>query len=47
VLKASPDRAQVLVTLATDETGRPIARLVRLEKAGDAWRVDDVTDAPR
>jgi hypothetical protein len=47
VLHASPDRAQVLVTFATDDNGRPIARLVHLEKAGDAWRVDDVIDAPR
>jgi hypothetical protein len=47
VLHASPDRAQVLVTFATDDNGRPIARLMHLEKAGDAWRVDDVTDAPR
>ena len=47
VLQASPDRALVVVTFATDENGRPIARLVHLEKVGDAWRVDDVTDPPR
>jgi hypothetical protein len=46
-LQASPDRALVLVTFAKDENGRPIARLVSLEKVGDAWRVDDVTDPPR
>jgi hypothetical protein len=46
-LQASPHRALVLVTLATDENGRPIARLVHLERVGDAWRVDDVTDPPR
>jgi hypothetical protein len=43
-LQASPQRALVVVTFATDENGRPIARLVHLEKVGDAWRVDDVTD---
>jgi Protein of unknown function (DUF3828) len=47
VLKASPDRAQVVVTLAIDDDGRPIARLVHLEKVEDAWRVDDVSAAPR
>ncbi len=47
VLQASSDRALVVVTFATDENGRPIARLVHLEKVGDAWRVDDVTDPPR
>lgn len=46
-LQASPQRALVVVTFATDENGRPIARLVHLEKVGDAWRVDDVTDPPR
>jgi hypothetical protein len=46
-LQASPHRALVLVTLATDENGRPIARLVHLERVGAAWRVDDVTDPPR
>ena len=46
-LQASPHRALVVVTFATDENGRPIARLVHLEKVGDAWRVDDVTDPPR
>jgi hypothetical protein len=45
-LQASPQRALVVVTFATDENGRPIARLVHLEKVGDAWRVDDVTDPP-
>ena len=45
-LQASPDRALVVVTFATDENGRPIARLVHLERVGDAWRVDDVTDPP-
>ena len=45
-LQAPPDRALVVVTFATDENGRPIARLVHLEKVGDAWRVDDVTDPP-
>jgi hypothetical protein len=44
VLQSFPERALVVVTFATDENGRPIARLVHLEKAGDAWRVDDVTD---
>lgn len=47
VLKASPERASVLVTFARDANGRPIARLLNLERVGDAWRVDDVTDAPR
>jgi hypothetical protein len=47
VLQASPVRAQVVVTFATDENGRPIARLVHLERVGDTWRVDDVTDPPR
>jgi hypothetical protein len=47
VLQASPDRALVVVTFATDGNGRPIARLVHLEKVGDAWRLDDVTDPPR
>ena len=46
VLQASPDRALIVVTFATDEKGRPIARLVHLEKVGDSWRVDDVTDPP-
>jgi hypothetical protein len=46
-LQTSPDRALVIVTFATDENGRPIARLVHLERIGDAWRVDDVTDPPR
>jgi hypothetical protein len=46
-LQASPERALVLITFATDESGRPIARLVHFEKLGDAWRVDDVTDPPR
>ncbi len=46
VLQASPDRALVVVTFATDENGRPIARLVHLERVADAWRVDDVTDPP-
>jgi hypothetical protein len=46
-LQSSPDRAQVVVTFATDENGRPIARLVHLERVEDAWRVDDVTDPPR
>jgi hypothetical protein len=46
-LQAPPDRALVVVTFATDENGRPIARLVHLERSGDAWRVDDVTDPPR
>jgi hypothetical protein len=47
VLQASPDRALIVVTFATDENGRPIARLVHLERVGNAWRVDDVTDPPR
>ena len=47
VLQASPDRALVVVTFATDENGRPIARLVHLEKVRAAWRVDDVTDPTR
>ena len=47
VLQASPDRALVVVTFATDENGRPIARLVHLERVGNAWRVDDVTDPPQ
>lgn len=46
-LQASAGRAQVLVTFAIDEQGRPIARLVHFEKVGGAWRVDDVTDPPR
>ena len=46
-LQASPGRALVVVTFATDENGRPIAPLVHLERVGDAWRVDDVTDPPR
>ena len=46
ILQASPDRALIVVTFATDEKGRSIARLVHLEKVGDAWRVDDVTDQP-
>lgn len=46
VLQASPDRALIVVTFATDEKGRPIARLVHLEKVGQSWRVDDVTDPP-
>jgi hypothetical protein len=46
VLQASPDRALIVVTFAADENGRPIARLVHLEKVGDAWHVDDVTDPP-
>src|SRR5450631_3958053 len=46
VLQASPDRVLVVVTFATDENGRPIARLVHLEMVADAWRVDDVTDPP-
>jgi hypothetical protein len=45
-LQTSSDRALVVVTFATDENGRPIARLVHLERVGDAWRVDDVTDPP-
>jgi len=45
--QTSSDRALVVVTLATDENGRPIARLVHLERVGDAWRIDDVTDPPR
>ena len=47
VLQASPDQAQVLVTFATDDNGRPIARLVHLEKVGTDWRVEDITDGPR
>ena len=47
VLQSSQDRALVVVTFATDENGRPIARLVHLERVGNAWRVDDVTDPPR
>jgi hypothetical protein len=47
VLQSSPDRALVVVTFATDENGRPIARLVHLEKVGDAWRVDNVTEPLR
>lgn len=46
-LQASPDRALVVVTFATDENGRPITGLVHLERLGDAWRVDDVTKSPR
>jgi Protein of unknown function (DUF3828) len=45
-LQASAERALVLVTFAKDGNGRPIARLVHLEKVGDAWRVDDVAEAP-
>jgi hypothetical protein len=47
VLQVLPNRALVVVTFATDENGRPIARLVHFEKVGDAWRVDDVTDPPK
>jgi hypothetical protein len=47
VMQASSDRALVVVTFATDESGRPIARLVHLGNMGVAWRVDNVTDAPR
>jgi hypothetical protein len=47
VLQASSDRALVIVIFATDGNGRPIARLVHLERVGDVWRVDDVTDPPR
>jgi hypothetical protein len=47
VLQAFPARVLVVVTFSTDENGRPIARLVHLERVGDAWRVDDVTDPPR
>lgn len=46
-LPAPPDRARVVVTFATDENGRPIARLVHLERVADVWRIDDVTDPPR
>jgi hypothetical protein len=46
-LQASPGRALIVVTFATDENGRPMTRLVHLERVGDAWRVDDVTDPPR
>lgn len=46
VLQASTDRARVVITFASDVNGRPIARLVNLERIGDAWRVDDVTDPP-
>ena len=46
ILQASTDRASVLVTFARDANGRPIARLVNLERIGDAWRVDDVTGPP-
>jgi hypothetical protein len=46
-LNASADRAEVLVTLAVDEKGQPMARLVHLVRAGGTWRIDDVRDAPR
>jgi hypothetical protein len=46
-LHASSHQALVVITFATDENGRPIARLVHLERMGDGWRVDDVTDPPR
>ena len=46
VLQTSVDRALVVVTFATDENGRPIARLVHLQKVREAWRVDDVSDPP-
>jgi Protein of unknown function (DUF3828) len=46
VLQAPADRALIVVTFATDENGHPIARMVHLEKVGDGWRVDDVTDPP-
>jgi hypothetical protein len=46
-LPSTPGRALVIVTFAVDENGRPMARLVHLERVGDAWRVDDVTDPPR
>jgi hypothetical protein len=44
LLQESPDRALILVSFAADDSGRPLARLLHLEKVGDAWRVDDVTD---
>ena len=47
ILQASPDRALIVVTFAKDEKGRSIARLVHLEKVGDGWHVDDVTDPPQ
>jgi hypothetical protein len=47
ILKATSDRAFVLITFAKDENGHSIARLVNLERVGDTWRVDDVTDPPR
>jgi hypothetical protein len=47
ILQASSDRALIVVTFAMDEKGRSIARLVHLEKVGDGWRVDDVTDPPQ
>ena len=46
ILQASLDRALIVVTFATDEKGRPIARLVHLEKVEGDWRVDDVSDPP-
>jgi hypothetical protein len=44
ILQMSQDRALVVVTFAKGENGSPIARLIHLEKVGDAWRVDDVTE---
>ena len=43
MVQKSADRALVV---ATDENGRPIARLVHLENVEGSWRVDDVTDPP-
>jgi len=47
ILQAAPGWAVVLVIFAKDENGHSIARLVRLERVENAWRVDDVTDPPR
>lgn len=46
ILQASPHRAVVQIIFAKDKNDRSLARLVHLERVGDAWRVDDVTDGP-
>jgi hypothetical protein len=45
-LRADGDHAQVLVTLATDEKGQPLARLLHLLRTDSRWRIDDATDPP-
>ena len=43
VLEASPDQARVLVTLAIDDSGHPLTRMVHLVSGGSSWRIDNVT----